>query len=190
MIYQEDRRRICARDMPGDMRGVRPHSNKQYKVMNMFYQNDQSDSRCGRDTRVVLNASTGGAGPLPIITTLLADPIPVVSVTINTSKFREPDILLHFTGIVSLPIGISVTLNFQIYRSTGNGYTPVGPTFTFATLVDVLEAESFAFQYFDSGIAPDDYTYTVMLSTNSIVDITPGVTIGNATLSALAVDAD
>jgi hypothetical protein len=155
----------------------------------MFYQNDQS-GRCGRDTRVVLNASTGGAGPLPIITTLLAEPIPVVSVTVDTSKFSEPDILLHFTGIVSLPLGISVTLNFQIYRSTGGGYTPVGPTFTFATLVDVLEAESFAFQYFDSGVAPDDYTYTVMLSTNSIVDITPGLTINNATLSALAVDAD
>jgi hypothetical protein len=66
----------------------------------------------------------------------------------------------------------------------------VGPTFTFATLVEVLEAGSFAFQYFDSGIAPASYTYTVMLSTNSIIDITPGATINNATLSALAVDED
>jgi len=31
-----------------------------------------------------LNASTGGAGPLPIITTLLANPINVVDVTIDT----------------------------------------------------------------------------------------------------------
>lgn len=154
----------------------------------MFYQSDQSCSSRNSAAKAALNAATGGAGPLPIITTLLAEPIPVVSVTIDTRNFSEPDILLHFTGIISLPVGISVSLNFQIYRSTGGGYAPVGPTFTFSTLVDVLEAESFAFQYFDAGVAPDDYTYTVMLSTNSIIDVTPGVTIGNATLSALAVD--
>jgi hypothetical protein len=34
---------------------------------------------------------------------------------------------------------------------------------------------------------PGTYTYTVQLSTNSIIDITPGVTTNNATLSALAV---
>ncbi len=99
--------------------------------------------------------------------------------------------MLTFTSIVSLPVGISVTLNFEVQRSF-NGGAPVsiGSTYTFSTLVNVLEAETFAFQYFDSNLAPGLYTYSVQVSTNSIIDITPGLTIGNATLSALAVDND
>jgi hypothetical protein len=66
----------------------------------------------------------------------------------------------------------------------------VGSTYTFSTLVNILEAEAFGFQYFDSNLLPGMYTYSVQLSTNSIIDITPGLTINNATLSALAVDND
>jgi len=141
-----------------------------------------------KDNKVVLNAATGGAGPLPIITTLLADPITVVSVTLNAGKLRDPSILLHFTGIVSLPLGISVTLNFEVLRVKDNGAPiKVGSTYTFSTLATVLESESFAFQLFDAGLEPGTYTYSVVLSTNSIIDITPGLTIVNATLSALGV---
>lgn len=138
---------------------------------------------------VQLNASTGGAGPLPIITTLLADPINVVNVTIDTTGMNDPAVLLGFTSIISLPVGISVTLNFEITRSL-NGGAPVnvGSTYTFSTLVTVLEAESFAFQFFDNNLAAGVYTYSVQLSTNSVIDITPGLTVNNATLSALAVD--
>lgn len=140
-----------------------------------------------KSPKVALNANTGFAGPLPIITTTLSDPINVVSVSIDTRGFQDPRVLLHFTGIINLPVGISVTLNFQIVRTSSDGTTKVGSTYTFATLVNILEAESFAFQFFDSDIAPDNYTYSVNLSTNSIIDITPGLTI-SATLSALAVD--
>ncbi|MDF2614682.1 MAG: hypothetical protein K0S71_2468 [Clostridia bacterium] len=139
--------------------------------------------------KVALNASTGGFGPLPIITTLLAAPIPVVDVSIDTRGMRNPTVLLNFTSIISLPLGISVTLNFRILRSkNGNTPVPVGSTYTFSTIVDVLEAESFAFQYADIDVAPGEYTYSVELSTNSIIDITPGLTGVNVTLSALAVD--
>ncbi len=144
----------------------------------------------GRPKRVVqLNASTGGAGPLPIITTLLANPINVVDVTIDTGGMNDPAVLLDFSSIISLPVGISVTLNFELTRSF-NGGSPVnvGSTYTFSTLVNVLEAEAFGFQYFDSNLAPGLYTYSVQLSTNSIIDVTPGLTVNNATLSALAVD--
>jgi len=138
---------------------------------------------------VQLNASTGGVGPLPIITTLLANPINVVDVTIDTNGMREPAVLLNFNSIICLPVGISVTLNFEIARSF-NGGAPVnvGSTYTFATLVNILEAESFGFQYFDNNLAPGVYTYSVRLSPNSIIDITPGLTVNKATLSALAVD--
>ncbi len=143
----------------------------------------------GNRPRVVLNAATGGAGPLPIITTLFAEPISVVSVTLDADELTNPSILLHFTGIVNLPLGISVTLNFEVFRVLDNG-TPVkvGSTYTFATLATVLESESFAFQLFDANLDPGTYTYTVVLSTNSVIDITPGLTIVNATLSALGVN--
>ncbi|QOX65137.1 DUF4489 domain-containing protein [Anoxybacterium hadale] len=138
---------------------------------------------------VRLNAATGGAGPLPIITTLLADPINVVAVSIDTSGMSHPVVLLNFTSIISLPLGVSVTLNFEITRSF-NGGAPVnvGSTYTFSTLVTALEAEAFGFQFFDNNLDSGLYTYSVQLSTNSIIDITPGLTVNNATLSALAVD--
>lgn len=138
---------------------------------------------------VQLNAATGGAGPLPIITTLFADPVNVVDVSIDTNGMRNPAALLTFTSVISLPVGISVTLNFEITRSF-NGGAPVnvGSTYTFSTLVNVLEAEAFSFQFFDNNLAPGVYTYSVQLSTNSVIDVTPGLTVNNATLSALAVD--
>ncbi len=144
----------------------------------------------GPSSRIQLNAATGGAGPLPVFTTLLANPITVVDVTIDTRKMRNPVVLLTYTSIINLPAGISVTLNLGVTRSRQGGTpVPVGSTYTFAQfLPTVLEAESFSFQLFDNNIAPGVYTYTVELSTNSIIDFTPGLTINNATLSALAVD--
>jgi hypothetical protein len=160
----------------------------------MYYETVSLSSGCHkgrRDEEVRLNASTGGAGPLPLITTLLSDPISVVDVTIDTRGMQEPAVLLTFTGIISMPVGVSVTLNFEIVRSANGGApVPVGSTYTFSELVNVLTSESFAFQYFDRGLPPGIYTYSVELSTNSIIDVTPGLTITNATLSALAVDND
>ena len=138
---------------------------------------------------VVLNAATGGAGPLPVITTLFSDPISVVSVTLDTSRLASPSVLLNYTSTISLPLGISVTLNFELLRSR-NGGAPVrvGSTYTFSELATALESQAFSFQFFDRDVPPGFYTYSVVLSTNSIIDITPGLTIVNATLSALGVD--
>lgn len=138
--------------------------------------------------QVALNASSGGVGPLPVITTLFASPLNVVSTSIDTRGMGHTNNLLHFSGIVNLPVGISVTLNFEITRSQ-NGGAPVnvGATYTFSTLVDVLEAEAFSFQFFDPGLEAGFYTYSIQLSTNSIIDITPGASVENAVLSVLAV---
>ena len=162
-----------------------------------YYENERnrqqddfgSNRRSSYTPKVQLNASTGGAGPLPIITTLFAEEITVVDVTISTAGMENPVVLLNFSSIISLPFGVSVTLNFQINKSFNDGATTkVGSTYTFSTLVDLLEAESFCFQFFDSNLSAGKYTYAVELSTNSVIDITPGLTIVNATLSALAVD--
>lgn len=138
------------------------------------------------NTQVAFGSSTGGAGPLPVITTLLADPINVVSTTIDTAGLTDVTNLLIFTSTISLPLGISVTLNFQITRTNEDGSTiKVGPTFTFATLATALESESFAFQFADNNLRPGNYTYSIEISTNSIIDITPGLTVNNATLSVI-----
>lgn len=159
--------------------------------MRNYYGCSSSDSSKSSSPAVRLNASTGGAGPLPIITTLFADPLAVTSVTVSTAGMNEPAALLTFTSIISLPLGVLVTLNFELTRSfNGGAPVKVGSTYTFSTLVNILESESFAFQFFDSGLRAGHYTYSVQLSTNSIVDVTPGTTIGNATLSALVVDND
>jgi hypothetical protein len=152
-------------------------------------EHEGSSGSWSRNNNVVLSANTGGLGPLPVITTLFADPINVVSTTIDTTGLRRTTNLLQFTSIINLPLGVSVTFNFEILRSSEDGSAvKVGPTFTFSTLVEVLEAESFSFQFVDAMLAPGNYTYSVQLSTNSIIDITPGASIMNATLSVLAVE--
>lgn len=89
---------------------------------------------------VKLNSSTGSAGPLPLLNSALANPIPVVDVTIDARGMKEPAVLLIFTSAISLPIGVSVTLNFEIKRSF-NGGAPVtiGSSYTFSTLANILE---------------------------------------------------
>lgn len=162
--------------------------------MNNLHYSDtlaQNFSSCNerRERRqVALNSSSGGVGPLPIVTTLFASPLNVVSTSIDTRDIGGANVLLNFTSIINLPLGISVTLNFEITRSL-NGGAPVnvGSTYTFSTIVDVLEAEAFSFQFFDPSVEPGFYTYSVQLSTNSIIDITPGASVQNAVLSVLAV---
>lgn len=140
---------------------------------------------------VVLASSTGGAGPFPVITTLFAEPITVVSTTIDTRSICNANIWLNFTSIINIPLGALITLNFQINRTRDDRSTiGVGSTYTFSTLATALEAESFAFQFVDRNLAPGIYTYEIALSTNSIIDVTPGLTINNATLTALAVCSD
>lgn len=137
--------------------------------------------------QVAFGSSTGGAGPLPVITTLLADPINVVTTSVDSNGMHDVSNHLIFTSAISLPLGISVTLNFQINRVSEDGASiKVGSTYTFATIANVLESEAFSFQYTDRNLRPGNYTYSVELSTNSIIDITPGVTVNNATLSVIA----
>ncbi len=138
--------------------------------------------------QVALNSNSGSVGPLPIINTLLAAPISVVSTNIDTRGMGSTNNLLNFTSAINLPLGISVTLNFQIQRVAENGAPiSVGSTYTFSTTVVVLEGEAFGFQFMDYSVPEGFYTYSVNISTNSLIDITPGLTINNAVLSVLAV---
>lgn len=174
--------------------------------MNVLYENernyDYSDNRpyypscgCGyccdpqEPGRAILNVGCGGVGPLPIISTPLSRPIPVASVSIDTSGMCNPKVLITFTGIISLPATIAVNLNFIIVKTTEHGSPqPIGGTLTFSEIASVLESESFAFQHCDCNPGCGNITYTVQLETTSLIAETAGLTITNAILSALAVE--
>lgn len=139
--------------------------------------------------RALLNVGSGGIGPMPVISTPLSRPIPVASVSIDTTNMCYPKVLLTFTSLISLPATIAVTLNFIIVKTVGDGSPqPIGGTYTFAEIASVLESESFAFQYCDCNPAYGNTTYTVQLEPSSLIAVTAGLTITNATISALAVE--
>jgi hypothetical protein len=149
---------------------------------NSYYQQSYA-----RGQAVAFGSATGGAGPLPVFNTLLADPINVVTTSVDSTGMHDVSNHLIFTGAISMPLGISVTLNFQINRiAEGGGAVRVGPSFTFTTTAVVLESEAFAFQFTDRNLKPGNYTYSVDISTNSIIDVTPGLTINNAVLTVIA----
>jgi len=146
-------------------------------------------NRAPEPGRALLNVGSGGVGPLPVISTPLSRPIPVASVSIDTGRMCNPKVLLTFTSIISLPVGILVNLNFTLIKTVGDGAPqPIGGTFTFAESVEVLESESFSFQFCDCNAAYDNTTYTVQLEPSSLISVTAGLTITNAVLSALAVE--
>ena len=137
----------------------------------------------------ILSCGAGGIGPMPIISTPLSRPIPVASVSIDTSRLRNPRILLTFTSLIILPATILVNLNFIIEKSNDGGSPQeIGGTHTFSELASVLESESFCFQYCDCSPCHSCTTYTVKLAPSSLIAETAGLTITNATLTALAVE--
>lgn len=157
----------------------------------------RDDGCCRRDERccgqqpgkAILKCGSGGVGPLPVISTPLSNPIPVASVSIDTRAMECPKVLLHFTCQINLPADAGVNLNFMISRTTNCGCPQyIGGTFTFSDLVAVLEAESFSFQQCDCNTCQDCVTYTVEIDPSSLIAVTAGVTITNATLTALAVE--
>ena len=139
--------------------------------------------------RALLSCGSGGVGPLPILSTQLSRPIPVASVSIDTTNLSNPRILLTFTSLIVLPATILVNLNFIIEKAVeGGSPQEIGGTHTFAKLVSVLESESFCFQYCDCSPCHSCTTYTVKIEPSSLIAETAGLTITNATLTALAVE--
>lgn len=139
--------------------------------------------------RALLSVGAGGIGPMPIISTPLSRPIPVVSVSIDTTNMCNPKVLLSFTSLICLPLDILVNLNFIIIKTVGDGAPQaIGPTNTFAEVASVLEAESFSFQFCDCNPAYGNTTYSIQLEPTSLIAVTAGLTITNAILSALAVE--
>jgi hypothetical protein len=139
--------------------------------------------------RAVLNVGHGGIGPMPVISTPLSRPIPVASVSIDTSRLCNPKVLLTFTCLICLPANICVNLNFVVIKIVDGGSPQaIGGTHTFSEVASVLESESFCFQYCDCNPSYRNTTYIVELEPSSLIAVTAGLTITNATLSALAIE--
>lgn len=141
---------------------------------------------------VILAAATGGAGPLPAICEPLGEPISIVSVTVDPKKLcdHDPNVLLNYTSVISAPLCVTLNLCFQVLRSIDNGpAVPISPTFTFVRKVETPSTFDFGFQFFDANVQGHTVTYTVVLTSTSTISVDAGVTIVNATLSAVAAPA-
>lgn len=141
------------------------------------------------EAAVKLNASSGGAGPFPAQCTLFTSPIPITSVTVDVNGFNMPVILLKFTAVISLPVDVFATLNFEVTRTKSEGMpAKIGATYDFTHCGGDLQSRSFCFQLFDTELESGTYTYAVALSPNSAIACAPGMTIVNSVLSALTID--
>ena len=138
-------------------------------------------------TRTILKSSTGGVGPLPLITTPLSNDMPITSLSIDTKGINSTDILLYFTTEINLTATVSTNLMFIIKKYEAKSDPQlIGGSYIFSTAVEVAESESFAFQFLDSDVNPGRYTYSIELAPNCFVSIAAGVTLTNSTLSLIA----
>ena len=100
---------------------------------------------------------------------------------------QDVSVLLTFTSQINLTAGVNTNLVFVVKKYVDKGSEQIiGGSYVFSTVAEVLEAETFAFQFYDNNIDPGKYTYAVQLAPNSFVGLAAGVTVTNATLSLLA----
>lgn len=151
--------------------------------------NDCDSRRAPAVSSATLKCGTPSTITIPI----LAAPgvtFPTTSVTVRNPEGSNCCTKLDFTSNIAVPVGFTGTISFQVFRQCRNQFTPVpvGPAFTFSELVAVVIGETTTFSFFicdcDSGCDDDDCcTYSVVITNLSA--ITVGLTITNATLSAL-----
>ena len=158
----------------------------------------------------LLRCSTGSARPLPEIDTLLPNPIPVGSITIDTRELCNPTVLLNFNAIITNPSkcgggrhhkdaapapgggghdpheqDIEATLTFTVFKCCDGCTQPVGESFTFSATLDELSSQSFSFQVCDCSNCCGCETYTVQITNATLTS--PGLIV-RAQISALAVE--
>ena len=151
------------------------------------HENDHENEH-SKGGRAVLRCGSGCAGPLPMLGSvglMPTAPTPVGSVSIDTTGLKKPNILLSVTGIINAPIGALPNLTFRILKCCDGCSQPVGGSYTYAGTVDLLESNSFAFQYCDCAQHSGCATYTLEITSATLAQA--GTTI-NTTISALAVE--
>lgn len=145
----------------------------------------------GRRERRQPAASIKCSSPSSVVIPILAAPgstFTPSSLTVNNNGMCNPCTRLDFTSNIIAGVGVSGTLTFQIFKQCRNQMSPVpvGPAFTYSRTValTVGEANTFSFFICDCDSCDNECcTYTVVITNQSA--ITVGLTINNATLSAI-----
>ena len=138
--------------------------------------------------RAILNCGCGAVGPLPILDLTgasIVNPYSVASVTIDTRKLKNPTVLINFTALINVPIGVLPSITFRLVKCMNGCSQAVGGSYTYSDAFDALHSESFSFQFCDCGDCCGCATYSVEISNATLAQA--GTTI-SGNISALAVE--
>ncbi len=136
----------------------------------------------------VINCGSGSAGPLPIMDLAgasIVSPYSVASVNLNLKGFKNPTVLITFTGLINVPAGALPNISFRLKKSCGGSSQAIGGSYNYSSAINVLQSQTFAFQVCDCGECCECVTYTVEISNATLAQA--GTTV-SGTISAIAVD--
>ncbi|WP_313346949.1 DUF4489 domain-containing protein [Sedimentibacter sp.] len=115
--------------------------------------------------------------------------VPAATITIDTSEFCNPCIILEFTSNIIGTL-FQGTLNFQIYKSCNDQQPiPIGSQFSFAQSIPIIFANMFTFFVCDCDSCLNERcTYSVVVSVGGAAPVIGNVGVFAARLSAIITD--
>lgn len=115
--------------------------------------------------------------------------VPAATITLDTSKFCNPCIILEFTSNIIGTL-FQGTLNFQLYRSCNNQLPiPIGPQFSFTQSIPAIFADVFTFFVCDcNSCSYECCTYSIVVSAGGPTPVVGNVGIFAARLAAIIAD--
>lgn len=148
------------------------------------------EKKCAlRPNRTLLKCSIPITTNIPT-TTAANTSFNLANLKIDTRKFHDPCIKFEFASNILTASG-TLILNFQIFKQCKYQSTslPVGPVWTFSRVGSPAnENDTFTFFVCDCDTCDDEYcNYSVIVTIESL-ETQSGITIKNASLSALVVD--
>jgi len=115
--------------------------------------------------------------------------VPAATITLDTSKFCNPCIMLEFSSNIIGTL-FQGTLNFQLYRSCKNQLPiPVGPQFYFSRPIPAFLADTFSFIVCDCDSCSNECcTYSIVVSAGGPTPVIGNAGVFAARLAAIIVD--
>lgn len=164
--------------------------------MSKYYYKDDCDpckkEREKKDCPTIIKCSCPSTFNFPVINLDVLGTAPefqIASLTLDTSCLKDPCVKLEFASTISAVAAIDTTLTFQVYKICGNQQfpTPIGPAWTFTSLLAVGFSNTFSFFVCDCDCScfKDCCTYIVRVTSNADVALAAGLAINNATLGAI-----
>ncbi|MGG7176891.1 DUF4489 domain-containing protein [Clostridium paraputrificum] len=141
--------------------------------------------------KAILKCGCGGGAPIPIVSLNIlgtVKPLPLASVTIDTSNLKCPTTLLTFTAEITSVVDVALRLNFLIKKSSKSGCCEyICGTHSFSDVLEFFGTQSFSFQVCDCNPCDECVTYSVEYVPIDVV-LAVGAHITNASLTAIAVE--